>query len=404
MNRQPFEVPWRQWAPQLSPLWVRLTRGYRRREIRRKQQIEAINLVDGQRLTDLIRDGHGVLICPNHSTHFDSNCLYLAADRLRTPLHFMTAWQVFAACSRFGQWALQRSGCFSVNREGNDRAAFKQAVEILQHQSYPLVIFPEGDIYHLSDIVMPFREGAAAIALAAARKSERPVTVVPTSIRFHYLEDPTPRLREQLAILEQRLYLHSDTSADLKQRILKLSAAVIALKEIDYLGYTREGERSERLAFLSNSVLSRLEDRYAMAHSGSTPERVKNLRKRLINLIDDASPQDGKPLTETPQVVNALEDMEHLFFVTQLYSYRGDYLAGQPSIERVAETLDKLEEDLLLSTYPTVRGRRAVTIRFGDPIPVSSQRGGREQTTRLTQELQSAVQRLLNEAIAAGGH
>ena len=61
--------------------------------------------------------------------------------------------------------------------------------------------------------------------------------------------------------------------------------------------------------------------------------------------------------------------MDDLFFVMQLYSYPGDYLADNPTIERLAETLDKFEEDVLGARHPfTVRGRRTVSIRFGKPL------------------------------------
>ena len=37
----------------------------------------------------------------------------------------------------------------------------------------PLVVFPEGEMYHLGDQITPFHEGAAAMAIAAARKTDR---------------------------------------------------------------------------------------------------------------------------------------------------------------------------------------------------------------------------------------
>ena len=75
------------------------------------------------------------------------------------------------------QWYLAKKGArlLSIDRESTDRQAFKTAVNILQSQPVPLVIFPEGDIYHTTDRVTPFREGAAAIALSAARRNDRPV-------------------------------------------------------------------------------------------------------------------------------------------------------------------------------------------------------------------------------------
>src|SRR3712207_8394705 len=43
--------------------------------------------------------------------------------------------------------------------------------------------------------------------------------------------------------------------------------------------------------------------------------------------------------------------------LVQLYSYPGDYLAERPTIERLAETVDKLEEDGLGYHMARPRGR-----------------------------------------------
>lgn len=89
-------------------------------------------------------------------------------------------------------------------------------------------------------------------------------------------------------------------------------------------------------------------------------------------------------------------DMEDLFFVIQLYSYPGDYVAEKPSIERIAETLDKFEEDVLRVRYPTPRGTRHATVRFGEPIALSNEKAPREATAALTTQLEQRVQELLN--------
>ena len=167
MNRQPYGTPPQWWPPKLSPTWVRMTRRWRRGQLANKQQIIDISVDGAEHLCDAVAAGHGVLISPNHSAHYDSAALYVAADGLNLPLYFMTAWQVFAMSSGFERFAMQRLGCFSIDREATDRQAYKQAVEILESHAHPLVIFREGDIYHTSERVTPFREGAAAIALSA---------------------------------------------------------------------------------------------------------------------------------------------------------------------------------------------------------------------------------------------
>ncbi|MCO6455189.1 MAG: 1-acyl-sn-glycerol-3-phosphate acyltransferase [Pirellulaceae bacterium] len=394
MNRQPYCRPPQWWPPKLSPAWVRWSRAARWRRLRQGQRLTAIEPRNIEVVRDEVRRGHGVLITPNHSAHYDSAALYVAADRIEQPLYFMTAWQVFAMSGRFERWAMQRLGCFSVDRESNDRQAFKQAVQILQEAPHPLVIFPEGDIYHTSDCVTPFREGAAAIGLAAAKRAERPLVAIPCGIKFWYTDDPTGGLCDVAAEIEQRLYLRSQPELPLPTRIHRLAEAALALKELDYLGHTRAGLLRERVLFLTSAVLQQLEARHRLAPSnGTTPERVKALRQVVIRDLEQAeSPDQGG----SHDLRSLQADMEDLFFVMQLFSYRGDYLANEPSVERLAETLDKFEEDVLGRDLPTVHGRRRVCLDFGAPIPIDGQAKGRDRTVELTRTLQTAVQQLID--------
>ena len=90
--------------------------------------------------------------------------------------------------------------------------------------------------------------------------------------------------------------------------------------------------------------------------------------------------------------------MDDVFLVMQLYSYPGDYLIeGEPSIERLAETLDKFEEDILEQELPTLRGERNIEIRFGEPITVNSERKGRDAVSTLTDAMCGSVQSLVDD-------
>jgi len=392
MNRQPYGSPPKWWPPKLSPAWVKLSRRWRRRQLRVKQRIVAITCDGAHRLREAVADGCGVLIAPNHSAHYDSAALYAAADEIDQPLYFMTAWQVFAMSSPLERWAMQRLGCFSIDRESNDKNAFKKAVAILKHEPHPLVIFPEGDIYHTTDRVTSFREGAAAIALSAA-KGERRIVAVPCGIRFQYVDDPTEELHDLLSRLEQRIYLRPSRGAPLEQRIRRFAEAALALKELDYLGHTSQGRLRDRVRALIEAVLGRLEARHGLRPGDRTPpERAKEVRRRIISRLEDLWAQDG----DAASAEQLQQDMEDVFFVMQCFSYPGDYLSDKPSIERLAETADKFEEDVLQVDTPTVRGRRRVHIRFGEPINVERSGQGRRQTVELTAQLQKSVQFLLN--------
>ncbi len=393
MNQQPYAIPPRWWEPKLTAWFVRASRWHRRRQLEKHQRIIRVETRGQEHVQRAVSAGAGVLITPNHSAHYDSNALYVAADSFDQPLYFMTAWQVFAMSSAWERWAMQRLGCFSIDRESNDRQAYRQAMEILRTAAHPLVVFPEGDIYHVTDRVTPFREGAAAVALAAARRATRPVLVIPCGIKFWYVEDPTDKLAQLMQQLEQRLLLSPQPKLPLRDRILRFAEALLALKEIDYLGANQSGGLRDRIGQLAESILSQMESRHHLvAKDRNIPARVKELRKRVIAQLTsrkDAAQPDAK-------VFESLgNEMADLFFVMQLFSYPGDYLLDHPSVERLAETLDKFEEDVLLRDYPTVHGPRRVSIRFGEPLEVN--RGGRRQGAVLTERMQSRVQSLLDQ-------
>jgi 1-acyl-sn-glycerol-3-phosphate acyltransferase len=393
MNRQPYCTPPRSWSASLTPWWIQLSRRHRRRQLRRGQQLVDIASQNINVVVDALAADKGVLITPNHSVHYDAPALYAAFDELHQPLSIMTAWQVFAMATKFECWAMQRLGCFSINREGTDRQAFKQAVQVVQDESYPLVIFPEGDVYHTTDLVTPFREGAAAIALTAAKRSKRPTVIVPCGIKFWYINDPRDSLLDAMQQIEERLHLRVAVNSPLPDRIHRLAEAALALKELDYLGYTCSGRLRDRIRGLLETVLVRLEKRHAVKETqGTPPERVKSLRQAIIQGLEDEQEPPAKNSDEERQLHC---DMEDLFFAMQLYSYRGDYLANDPSVERLAETIDKFEEDVLGLDYPTVRGDRRVVIRFGEPIELAPGKS-RLSPAELTIRMQSMVQSQIN--------
>jgi len=395
MNRQPFETPPCWWAPKLSPGWLRLWRPVRRRKQRRVQQLRDVEVRGGEIVRRQVEQGHGVLITPNHAGHADCFSACEAADRVGLPFYYMIAWQVFQRAGWLTRLSLQHHGCFSVDREGTDLRAFRQAVEILKSRRNPLVVFPEGEVYHVNRRVTPFREGPAAMALLAARKGDRPVVCVPCSIVYTYVEDPMPNLLRLMDDLERAILWRPRPEATLQDRIYRLARGGLALKELEFLGATGEGSLPDRLARLIEGILGPLEERYHVEKAQlSVPERIKTLRQQAIKRLDDLPPND-------PQREAGGQDLDDLFTVVQLFSYPGNYVAEKPTVERMAETLDKFEEDILGVSTATIRDARKATVTFGEPIPVSSDRGKGAAAT-LTRTLEQRVQEMLDEETGGG--
>jgi hypothetical protein len=375
----------------MTPWLVRLWRPLINRTLRRDMKIVELDISGTEHVQHALKDGAGVLITPNHSFHYDSYVLIEAAHRVGRPFHFLSAWQVFAMSKWFEQLVLQWHGCYSINREGADLAAFKTSVEILRSSPHPLVIFPEGDIYHNNDRVTPFRDGAAAIAMSAAKKADRPVVCIPCGLKCFYLDDPSEELQRLMSRLEESVHWRPRTDQPLAERIYRFAECALALKEYEHLGQPQIGTVRERALGLSDRLLARLEAKHGVPNKGGIiPERVKEVRRGVIKAIE----QDGA----TPESVQKLAaDMEDLFLAVQLFSYPGDYVSEQPSIERIAETLDKFEEDVLKADYPGVRGTRKAMLRFGEPIPVPKERTAEVTVESWTDLVESRVQELLDQ-------
>lgn len=390
MNRYAQQLPPTWWSPKLSPFWIRFCRPLRRRKQKREQRIMEIEVRGAERLRGAIEAGHGIMINPNHSGHADAHIMYHAADEVGTPFYFMSAWQVFYMQSLIGQQIMRWHGCFSVDREGTDMKAFRQATEILQKEPYPLVIFPEGEVYHLNERTTPFREGAATIALSAAKRAEREVVCIPCGIKYEYLEDPRPNLLNLMDRLESEIFWRPHSDLPLEKRIYRFAEGAMALKELEHLGHTSSGPLPERLNVLADRILKRLEEQYEISDAeGTLPERVKELRQHALQSYHDLAGDD-------PRRKRYGNDLDDLYLVTQLFSYPGDYVGERPSIERMAETLDKFEEDVLGVYTAEIRGDRKATVSFGEPIPAVPSRERKRAAGELTRAVEQSVQQLLD--------
>ncbi len=391
MNRLPWQVPDRHWEPRLKAWRWWLFSPLRRLYARVVEKIDHIEVQHEDRVRRCLTEGKAVLILPNHPGHADSSAILAAAERFGRPVYFMTAWQVFAMAGYWERRIYEWHGCFSVDREGIDRRALRTALEILMDGTYPLVIFPEGEVYHLNDRIAPFYDGPAAIALSAARKG-REVVVVPCGIRYLYVQDPMPELLEILDRIETRIGWRPRRSLDVVQRVYRFAEAAVTLKELEYLGRCGSGELTTRIRHLADTILSGLEQRHGVSSPEQTiPGRVKTLRRIITRKLAASSvASDGSQQLR--------EELDDLHVVVQLFSYPGNYLRERPTLERLAETIDKFEEDVLEAPTARPRGRRAAVVLFGEPIEI---RGGdsrdRDAVAQWTKRFERAVQQLLDE-------
>ncbi len=347
----------------LRPLGLAVNRAV---HLSRKYRIARIEDDGFQRVSELSETGHAVLLAPNHSDHSDPHVIMEIAARHGMKPYFMAARELFEM-DAIATWALQSMGVFSVDRDGPDLSAIKTAITLLEKSADPLVMFPEGEIYHHHRRLDPLNEGVASILLKAAGRMPvgKSAYLVPVGLRFFHDAAVEATFCSRVGKLEDRIGWTPKPRMPLDERIYRLGTGVLALKETEYLGNAGSGAVQERLARLCEDLLTRVEDRYPRdAKAVTPPERVRALRFRIRRRLLDVE----KPPSVTEREF-LLDDLDRVFTALQAHSYIGDYLLEDPTLDRRAETILKLEEDLYgFPTYPVARTAR---VTAGEPIPVS---------------------------------
>ncbi len=407
--------------PKPSRFWEWALTPVRRRVYRNMYGVRDLELRGEEHVQAALEAGHGVMFAVNHPAHGDPFVVFEAMARLRAPCCYLAAWQVFTGWMGLKGFAFQRLGAFSVDREGTDMRAFRTAVDVLTQGDRSLVIFPEGDVYHLNDRITPLREGAAMIVLTAAHRRKRsngpPLYIIPCGLKYYYLQDPMEQVESIMGRLEAQIYWRPRPDRPLVERIHRYAEAILALKDLEYRQALGEGSLPQRIGSLTKHILRQMEERhFAKVCQEPIPVRVKQLRHQILTALgaqatdDDAVGEAGSGGT-TPDVDEDVlavgrRDLEDLHLVTQLFSYPGDYVAEDPSIERICETIDKFEEDALGTECAGARTDRRAILRFGSPIDVAAQFAAskgklRENaatlTTMIEQGMQEQVDRIRQE-------
>jgi hypothetical protein len=236
-------------------------------------------------------------------------------------------------------------------------------------------------------------------ATAAKRLADEGKTawIVPAGIKYRFLEnhDPIPEFHHLLDDLESRLTWRPRTGCPLVERIYGFAEGLLGLKELEYLGRAKSGPLKQRLAELCEGILCRLEERLlGKCHADPVPVRVKELRRACLEKLAD-------PKTTPAEAEQLRYDLEDVHVVVQIFSYPGDYIRECPTVERVAETLLKLEEDVRNAEVPYPFGPRRAILRLGEPIDVREQldaAGGKLKKVgpALTSLLEKRIQGLLD--------
>lgn len=397
MRRLRNDLPYTFRAPKMQ-MWLRplVVLVNRLKQLRKDNCIYEIESSGFEEVAKLHEVGHSIMLAPNHSDHSDPHLIIEQCAQHGMHPYFMGAREIFEV-NPITCLALQISGVFSVDRDGPDLSAIKTAIGLLEKAEQPLVIFPEGEIYHHHRRIDPLNEGAASILLKAVKrlKDGKQAYLVPIGISFYHNAEVEQTFTERLSNLEDRIGWTPKPDMDVVERVVRLATGVLALKETEFMGVACTGEIKDRLTQLCENLLTDVEGRYPKDGKASKPpERVRALRFRIRRRLLDA--EYPPTAVEREQL---LDDLDRVFTALQAHSYIGDYVSIDPTIDRTAEMIMKLEEDLF--GYPNYPVDRKAVVRAGEPIAVSQlladgALGGKEAAGDLTTMLEEQLQGLLS--------
>jgi 1-acyl-sn-glycerol-3-phosphate acyltransferase len=315
---------------------------------------------------------NGILFTPNHSDELDPRVCFELARKTKHPFVFMCNREAFNEYGGLAGWGLQRIGAYSVERGGHDTAALDYSVHVLKDSRQALVIFPEGEILYLNQSVQPFHSGAIAIgmrAIAEKRASQKDWTtlLVPIAIRYQYSGSIRHELERRIERLESH---HSKTRTGLsaESRLDNIMDELITEKELRHhitIKSDHYMELARRVEYLRKTLLAQVSQKY----KGSYKEQARTLDKAFQI---DAHLRERLAVTVNSEHQEVYkEDLSTLKEVEHLVAWHPDYVKENPSPERIAEMVIKLERELLNIKRPTPLGKRDVFVKIGTPYDLS---------------------------------
>ena len=349
------------------------------------------------RLRASVDAGHGIMLTPNHPRTTDPIAMYFLCREAPISMYTMASWHLFNQ-SAFKTFMVRLMGAFSVNREGLDRAAVDYAVKVLVEAERPLLIFPAGATSRTNDRLMALMEGPGFIARTAAKKRAKngqKVVVHPIAIKYLYQGDIEKTGNEVLTDLERKLTWTPDPTVPLMERIIKLGNAVLTLKELEFNVQSMPGKTlRERQNNMVDHLMFPLEKEWLGATepiSGGIQSRVKNLRMKIF-------PEMSRDEIDQTEKDRRWQQLSQTYLAQQIDCYPENYIVDLPSIDRLIDTLEKFEEDLIGQCR--IHGKTKVILDVGEAIEVSPKRDRGAKSD----PLMAAIREQLNGSLAELQH
>lgn len=353
-----------------------------------------------------IPKGSGIILTSNHADETDPRVCMELSRRVNKRFIIMCNREAFDECLGIAKLFLQRLGAFSVKRGSHDKTAVNYAKEVVKQGEDVLLIFPEGEIYYLNERIQPFHSGAVDICLQAIveRRKEDPnwtAYIVPMAIKYHYDDSIEAELERRIAQMEQELSLKPG-SAPLVDRVLEIQKTLLSKEESIYQipeDVTTAKELTDELITAERAILEEVMEKHPeleVTSHGSTIDKAWQLEAELRKAIEAEKDATKKRKLQL--------DLIALREVAQLTSWHPNYYVKDPSPDRLAEVVMKLEREILRVQRPKQLASRTVAIKIAEPIDMSKHlddyatdpHGVRHD---VSQKLQDTIQNLVTQLV-----
>jgi len=349
----------------------------------------------------------GIILASNHADETDPLVCIELSRRSKRRFFSMCNREAFDEIYGLAGLMLQRLGYFSVKRGSHDTDAKNYAIQTIQRGGDVLVIFPEGEIYYLNEVVQPFHTGAVEIclqAIAEKRKTDPNWTacILPMVIKYHYDSNVEPEIERRIAQMERRLSIKS-RGESLQARMVVIQATLLNREKSAHSLQTQtigRHELTQQIKSTEKEILMQIEQKHQnldLSSHASPIDQAWQLQAAIRADLLKQSTTENK--LELEQELRSLEE------VAQLCSWRPSYWAESDSYDRIAEGLLKMERELYRIKRPRQLSNRKVLVKLAAPIDMSRYIADymqdphtvRHQTTN---ELQQQIQTLVDSLVA----
>ncbi|HUE73088.1 MAG TPA: hypothetical protein VMP01_19545 [Pirellulaceae bacterium] len=126
---------------------------------------------------------------------------------------------------------------------------------------------------------------------------------------------------------------------------------------------------------------------FGRSQTGPVVPRVRNLRAKIL-------PEMVAGRVDAAERARRWRHLNDIYLAQQLACYPPDYLANQPSVDRVVEIVEKFEEDLF--DKARVHPGRKVVLEIGEAIEVSPERDRTAPIDPLMVSIERSLQFMLD--------